>query len=502
MQISKNIVKHSAFSNAWFYVFIFTHLFVWTLLPTLLRYTLPLDAVEGTTWGQHFCLGYDKNPFLNAWLTELAVQLGGKSAWMVYGLGQLCVVTTFWAVWKLGKQLLHPAYALIAVMLLEGITSYNIDSIDFNDNVLQLALWALIILSFYLAVHYKRTVYWILVGLFSGLALMAKYFVAILFIFILLFPIISPQARKSLSCRKLLLAFLVFLLVILPHTIWLTFHHFITAKYALFRTYTSITWINHFKFVWLFGTSYLFAFILPFLLFATLWLGKKSKKEIIAEKKALSASDRQFLLWFGIGPFCLVLLLSLTTGMALHSGWGQPLTSLWGLILVAYIQPSLTKKNFYRFLAIFLGLFAIGIAGYTFVTLYHETDSANYPGPVIAKRITQIWHEQYHSPLHYIIGPRFTAGVASFYSLDRPSVYIDADAQASPWINERNLKEKGAMIIWDADNGSPLPPEWKQRFLPLLNAHVETFPWMRGKKLAPPVKVGIALLPPQSGDIK
>ena len=158
----------------WFYLFIIIHLLLWTLLPSLLRYTLPLDAMEGTTWGRQLFLGYDKNPFLNAWLTELAIWLGGKSGWLIYGLGQLCVVTAFGAVWMLVKKMLHPAYALMAVMILEGMTNYNIDAIDFNDNVLQLAFWALIISYFYTAIKNQKLKDWLLVGLFAGLAMMAK----------------------------------------------------------------------------------------------------------------------------------------------------------------------------------------------------------------------------------------------------------------------------------------------------------------------------------------
>src|SRR5580658_2023883 len=123
-------------AQRWLYVFIAVHLVIWTLVPAMVRYNLPLDAIEGTLWGHQLEWGYDKNPFLNAWLTALAVRLDGQSGWMIYLFSQLSVVICFWAVWQLAKKMVSPVYALIAVMLLEGVQYYHFHAIDFNDNTL------------------------------------------------------------------------------------------------------------------------------------------------------------------------------------------------------------------------------------------------------------------------------------------------------------------------------------------------------------------------------
>src|SRR5437868_12607295 len=126
------IKNHSIQLSRLLYVFIFIHVIVWTLVPYGVRFTLPMDAMEGATWGQQLEWGYDKNPFLNGWLTTLAVQLGGPSGWMIYLFSQISVTVCFWAVWQLGKKMLPPLYALIGVLLLEGVQYYNFHAIDFN----------------------------------------------------------------------------------------------------------------------------------------------------------------------------------------------------------------------------------------------------------------------------------------------------------------------------------------------------------------------------------
>ena len=133
----------------WVYAFIILHVIVWTLAPTWVRFTLPMDALEGTTWGQQLEWGYDKNPFMNAWLTALAVWVGGKSGWVIYLFSQLSVALCFWAVWKIGKKILPPMYAFIAILLLECIQYFNLHAIDFNDNTLELGFWSLTTLFFY-----------------------------------------------------------------------------------------------------------------------------------------------------------------------------------------------------------------------------------------------------------------------------------------------------------------------------------------------------------------
>src|SRR5438876_370398 len=123
----------------WLYGFILLHITIWTLAPALVRYTLPLDAMEGTPWGKQFEWGYDKNPFMNGWLTELAFYWGGPA--LIYLFSQLSIAAAFFAIWQLGKKMMPPLYALLAIFFLECIHYYNLHAIDFNDNTLEVGLW-------------------------------------------------------------------------------------------------------------------------------------------------------------------------------------------------------------------------------------------------------------------------------------------------------------------------------------------------------------------------
>ena len=52
MQIKKNDL------NKIFILFLFAHLFAWTLIPSISNTNLPLDTIEALAWGSNFSWGY------------------------------------------------------------------------------------------------------------------------------------------------------------------------------------------------------------------------------------------------------------------------------------------------------------------------------------------------------------------------------------------------------------------------------------------------------------
>lgn len=493
--MQNEFIKHFH-AERWLYLFISLHLVLWTLVPALVRYNLPLDSIEGTIWGHQLEWGYDKNPFLNGWLTAFATYLGGPSGWMVYLFSQLSVAACFWAVWMLARCMLPPVYALISVMLLEGVQYYNFHAIDFNDNTLELGLWALTIYFFYKALRSPSKTAWILTGLFAGLGMMAKYYTASLLAAMTLYLFYNHSNRKQLTTLPPYLGLLTFVMLILPHFIWLFFHDFITVKYVFERASSPPSWTNHFFFPAQFAWQQLQAFLPALVFFGLLLIGKKPL--LNPQPLKLPSSDKAFLFYMGLGPLLLTALLSLCLGIKLRAGWGMPLLSLWGIILFATVRPHLTKTKIHSFLALIYIFMCALLSGYS-VSLIDSSDasSANFPGHQIAQRITQEWHETYHSKLVYVGGSRWVGGNIGFYSKDHPSVFIEWNRQRAPWINTKDMEKKGAVFIWDITDNESMPAEIQKQYPQLQKMSVLEFPWRRNIANLPPIKIGMAILPPQ-----
>lgn len=464
-------------------------------MPALARHTLPMDALEGTIWGHQLEWGYDKNPFLNGWLTRLALELGGSSGWLTYFFCQVSVGLCFWAVWQLAKKMVAPFYALIAVLLLEGMQYYNLHAIDFNDNTLELSTWALTILFFYHGVTTGKLRDWLLTGLFAGLAMMAKYFTAMLLVPMLFFLVLDKTARQQFKNKNLYWGCVVFCAVITPHVLWLFQHDFVTVNYALDRVSSESSWVNRILFPLQFSWQQLEVIMPTLLLFSMLLIGKKP----VFAARTISSFNQRFLFLVGLAPFLLTVLLSAAFEMKLRAGWGQPFFSLLGIMLVAWLPPVITREKLRAFVILWVSLFSIMLVVYSASLIRaKEPSSANFPGRVIAEELTQQWQAQYHTALQFVAGPRWLAGNVALYSADHPAVYMDWDKKVSPWIDEAQLKKHGAIFVWDPTEAVQVDEaEIRARFPALGKMQVGQFHWLRNDK-AKPVVMSYAFLPPEN----
>lgn len=481
-------------AERWFWVFLIVHVVAWTLTASLVRLNLPLDSLEGAAWGQHLQWGYDKNPFLNGWLTALAIYLGNYSDWTIYLFSQLSVGVALSAVWALGKRIMPASYALASVLLLEGMQYFNFHAIDFNDNTLELGIWALATYTFYLAIRQRTLTAWLATGVLLALGMSAKYYTLALVATFGLFLLRSPH-RKQLATLPPYLALLVFVIMQVPHALWLPQHEYITITYMFDRTNSAALWINHLYFPLQFMWQQIEVFIPSLVFFCLLFLGKKPRTEALHVKQ----DDKMFVLYMALGPFVLTALLALALGIKLRAGWGMPILTFWTLCCMVWLTPRLSRTKLYA-LIIGMGIFmAAAITGISVsFSNSKDTSSANYPGKHIATVLTAYWETRYHTPLRYVAGPRFTADNISYYSPHHPAVWMEWNSVHAPWIDVNDLKKHGAIFVWDISDNETMPAEIAKQFPNLTKTVVMEFAWQRNKHGLPPVKLGVALLPPES----
>ena len=90
-----------------FYIFLTTHLVLWTVVPTLLNQNLPLDLIEALAWGSNLDWGFNKHPPGSAFFTEVFFRIFGPQDWAYYLLSQIFVIISFYAVFKLSYEFLN-----------------------------------------------------------------------------------------------------------------------------------------------------------------------------------------------------------------------------------------------------------------------------------------------------------------------------------------------------------------------------------------------------------
>lgn len=485
-------------AETWFFLFIAVHLLAWTAVPAFVRDNLPLDSIEGTIWGQNFEFGYDKNPFLNGWLTAAANALGGKSGWGIYLFSQISVAISLYSVWMLGKRIITPMYALTAVLLLEAIQYYNLHAIDFNDNTLELGLWSASTYCFYQAVRRQNYLTWILTGALLATSLMAKYYTLALITAYFLF-LIRKENRKLLLTIPPYVGLAVFITIITPHVIWLFHHDFITVEYVLKRASAKPGWINHIYFPLQFLWQQFEVFIPALIIFGFLFLGKKPR--IATPPPPVSGFDKTFLLYVALGPILLTACLSLLLGIRLRAGWGMPLQSFWTLLLVISLPPRLSRTKIIALVCGVILFMATLLTAYSFSIIdSSDTTSANFPGKEIARAINHRWEDRFHTRLEYVAGSRWIGGNIAYYTqymyAHRPQVFIEWNKKRAPWVKLSDLQRKGAVFVWEISDNEALPEAVRKQYPRLTDPTVMTFKWKRNTHDLPPVKIGVAFLPP------
>ena len=131
--------------NNLFFIFIFSHLIIWTLIPTITNNNLPLDVIEALAWGSNLDWGSNKHPPGSAFFPEIFFQIFGAQDWAYYLLSQIFVIIAFIYVFKLANEIFNNTkLSLISVLLLVSIYFYNFTSPEFNVNVCQLPFWSMV----------------------------------------------------------------------------------------------------------------------------------------------------------------------------------------------------------------------------------------------------------------------------------------------------------------------------------------------------------------------
>jgi 4-amino-4-deoxy-L-arabinose transferase-like glycosyltransferase len=409
-------------------------LVTWTVIPTLTRLSLPIDAIEGYVWGQHFEWGYDRNPWMNALLTHAAVLIGGKSGWLVYGFSQLFVCLGFYAVWRLTQEITQSeTYALTSVLMLIGLQYTSIASVDFNDNVIELGLWPLLSYFAYRAYFSEARLsnrYWILTGIIAGLALMTKYYSIIPILCLFAFGLLTPEIRQKKWSWGFYTGGGLAFLICLPHLIWLPQHHFITIQYALGKTHefhetstaTSpflLFLSHHFYYALRFGFVQLMAFIGPLLLLAIGVFPRDGDKYLNPSTLPSSTLIHRFLHFAVLWPFLVTLLLSMVLGWKLNIMWGTPLLSLWPLWFLVQFRPSISRQGLYRLSMAALIVFCLFALFYAIHNLRDQNSKHNLNGQAYSDAVTQAFFAKYHRPLTELSGDRYLNGYVAFYA-DHP----------------------------------------------------------------------------------
>ena len=404
--------------NNIFFIFALSHLIIWTLVPSLTNKNLPLDIIEALAWGSNLDWGFNKHPPMSAFFPEVFFQIFGAQDWVYYLLSQIFVLIAFYIVFKLANEILRNIkLSLISVLLLESIYFYNYTTPEFNVNVCQLPFWSLVVYYSWKIYETKEIQFkdCFLIGLFAALGFLSKYlFIYLLVSIDLLFIYLIFIKKTKKFDFKYLITLEVFIVLLVPHLVWLFNNDFITILYGLKRTGLEGSGIlDHIKY----PTIFLFkqiGILIPFLFLIYLLIKKIKIKINFNDKKLL------FLIFINILPIALMFITSVITGSKIRTMWMTPFYLFFGVLFIYIFQFQINIKRINSFLYGFLFLFFLTPILYTYESVSRTDKRTDYPGKEIAAKVQITWDQNFDEEIQFVTGNEWNAGNLSYHLKSRP----------------------------------------------------------------------------------
>ena len=401
-----------------FYIFITSHLIIWTAIPVLTNNNLPLDTIEALAWGSNLDWGFNKHPPMSAFAVEFFYQIFGSQDWAYYLLSQIFVIISFFVVFKLAEEFFeNKVYCLLSVLLLEGIYFYNFTTPEFNVNVCLIPFWTLTVFYCWKGFKDNKTINWLLFGLFAALGILSKYlFIYLLVAMDVFFYYMIIKKRVNL---KSFISLIPFFLVLLPHIIWLTEHDYITITYGLHRTGTGDqNFLDHLFYPIIFLGKQI-GVLIPFFIMSFFVVSKFKSKFNLKDQKLL------FLLTINIVPILLMFLTSMIMGVKIRTMWTTSFYLFFGVLLVYIFQTQINLKKLKGFVSVFLILFIFSPFAYAYISITKTDKRTDYPGKQIAEIVEKKWDPRWTKFEYYVGNDEWHAGNLSYHLKSRPVVLIN-----------------------------------------------------------------------------
>ena len=413
---------------------------VWALVP-MLRHSLPLDTQEALIWGKYCLWGTTKHPPLSGWLAWSFYNFVGGSDKLFYALSPLCVLVGLFGIYKLAKCFLPPLSALMATVFQLGIIFYTFSAVEFNVNVISIALWPWTAYFFWQAYQKDKLKNWLLFGIFMALNILNKYVGSMLGLALFAFVVFNKRAWRLFKNPKAYLAGFVGILLLVPHFLWLYDNNFEMLNYVGSRS-SAGKMKSVFRHI-IYPVKFLLAqvlFALPagltFFLFA-----KKTEKTRFPQNK----EKKIFLLCVGIIPTAFWMVSSLVSGNALKDMWNFPSLFAWGIIAFYFFPKGWTSTQCQKFGKVMLGwslIFALGYAGQCLIS---PSERFHSNCPQIVADLEAKWSEKTGKPLDYVGGNIWFSDMVALYGGAKPMIWMKTES--NPWFDAGDFHQKGALVV-------------------------------------------------------
>jgi 4-amino-4-deoxy-L-arabinose transferase-like glycosyltransferase len=439
---------------------------LWSVLPALFYSSPPSEVPLLLAIGHEYLLGSYQGPPLAFWLGETAFRVAGLFG--VYVLAQACIVTTYWAVFMLGRSIVGMRHAVLAVLLMAGVSAFTVPSVNFGPAILAAPFWALALLHYWRAAGEGARGYWFLVAIDVGLLMLTSYVGVILIVLLVAFTIASPARRAFLHVEPWI-ALLLFAIVVFPHALWLYGARDLVIgglldTASLAGKPSPAVWLASAVIASHFGV------VLLVLLASGYPRRRKQRAPEIDRTTTVTPVARAFVYTFALLPVLAAIAIALDSHRLGPLERVTPLVVLTGLAVIVaagdrvYLYREGLVSTAWVGLLIAPPLLAVlSIAIMPWIT--HSELAIAQPARAEARFFADSFQRRTGRPLQYVAGDPQLALLLAMDAPSRPHVYFDWAPDRSPWASPADIRRDGGVLVWPASETSrDAPTRLKAQF--------------------------------------
>lgn len=442
-----------------FKYFLALNFVLWCVVP-LWRLSLPMDTQEALVWGKYCLWGTTKHPPFSGWIAYPFYLLTGQIDKAVYVLSPLFVTIGVWVIYKLARCFLSENQAIMAALLQFGIIYYGFSAVEFNVNVISVALWPLCALFFWRAYSEDKWRDWLLFGVFAALNLLNKYVSGVLLVSLAIFVVADKGVLKLLKNPKVYAAAAVCVLIVAPHLLWLWQNDFEMLNYIASRNHVGkiTSFWRHIayplKFV---GAQILFA-AAALLIYGSFYAGGE---------KAVAVKNKTQGLFIGataLAPVLIFALIGAAQGTPLKSMWGFPCLFMAGIALF-YFFPMRWNEHREKMFVTTVGCVSVLFAA-AYIAQSLLTTSIRFQTPVekVASELVQKYEQTTNRTPRYVGGNVWYADMVALYADKEIKPMIWLSPKNNPWLDAADFEQNGALVVAEsADEYAAYQKQYRQK---------------------------------------
>jgi hypothetical protein len=409
------------------------------------------DSLEAYAWGREFVFGYYKHPPFWSWVAGAWFSIMPRSNFSFLLLSELNGALGLAGAWALIGRFGNRRLQMLGVLLLMLTPFYQFNAQRFNANTILLSIWPWTLYFFVRSVETRMVRHAAICGLLAGLAILSKYFGAILIATCFFAAIAHESRRRYFTSAAPYVAAAVAFLVFLPHLVWLFRDGFQPLIYLSNRIDLADRAISNHYFQFIAGNMAFFILPSAVLLFARWHRGAEPAPPKLAGRHGVS-----FFNVLAFAPFVLTLVAGIVGHAALGIPFAVPIFALIPLALIHLFVPNMAAAL--RTTRICVGALLVGCLvvapALPYLNLRFAKRHYSEPRQEIAELAINLWHAQTGVPLRFVAGDRDVQLAVVFLSRDNTSEFNNFNFRWSPWVTPEGLAKHGLMAICRPDEAS------------------------------------------------